>query len=966
MRFNFSTPHYFFILAVYMLSCCFVISLYSAPDRSMPVSTIVKYSSFNQMYDTFEEFISQSFLAHHISFQADIPLSQKQWEYLTGLSGVMNVDRALLAKACFYLYATGRFSVIQMQRWIDTYSQEHLHIILTGQPVIVKVRVWGVLTGKDVIRSWYPLEPGNFFDVVVHQQALQDIEQQFKNDGYFQACVQDTVSTDPVTQTVTVDLHCSRGKKYTVESIALYYNSHQALVPHHITDEIEIQLNELNHKNYSRVELNKTTLRVSQILSKYGFFDATIKMVERIDKNTQSVAIDLYVEQGEQKPLYFCGNSYLSTEYLFNILSRFGKGILYIQPNLFVSELKSIYYEHGFWSAQIHMRQEEGALFFLIEEGAQAYIEQVQVIDTTLPIDDKVILIFQTLNGTTYDHATYTKVSQEALSYLITQGYLDACIVRVDKVLIDKNIYDLKIIIDQKERAIVDKTIIVGHPDWQEKAQFDSDVFFTTQLLKQQQLWITEYAQRVGYVIDSINPHIIRTDNRVVIEWNIIERTKCFGKMVVVGSPLTKSEYITDSLSCKPGIPFDRTLITHSIHYLSEKNLFERIHVNPALAIDQEVPLILNVYPKDTFNVLVRTGVGLQKGALSSFGYQGFTYKLGGSLIVRDPLSRSDVLGIDVDLMRYYRELYLYYSLPIPGKYPVYATGEIYNHLYQYPGVCKKQKTLYEVSLEGVAGTLERQWIHTNAQIITGVECTKTRLSSEDIKNTPFANRIARAINFEPTLLNIRVPYIRFEPSLFAEYLDSRVIPTKGYSAALSAKGLIPLIYKNLASTFVKLVGEYSLFVPFYRAVFAARVRAGYIFYDDFKSIMPSERFYLGGPNSIRSYEVDMCPPLGIIDDHDNGGYLVPQGAKAMININLECRVPVWRGLSIVFFQDLGALGESGWSDALKAGILSGTGFGFRYDTPLGPLRFDLGVKASRPDLRLSRYAWYITFGNAF
>ena len=47
--------------------------------------------------------------------------------------------------------------------------------------------------------------------------------------------------------------------------------------------------------------------------------------------------------------------------------------------------------------------------------------------------------------------------------------------------------------------------------------------------------------------------------------------------------------------------------------------------------------------------------------------------------------------------------------------------------------------------------------------------------------------------------------------------------------------------------------------------------------------------------------------------------------------------------------------------------FLGGSGFGLRYDTPIGPLRFDVGFKWNRiyKDFE-TRCVWYLTIGHAF
>lgn len=67
-----------------------------------------------------------------------------------------------------------------------------------------------------------------------------------------------------------------------------------------------------------------------------------------------------------------------------------------------------------------------------------------------------------------------------------------------------------------------------------------------------------------------------------------------------------------------------------------------------------------------------------------------------------------------------------------------------------------------------------------------------------------------------------------------------------------------------------------------------------------------------------------------------------------------------------VVFQDLGALSSNNLASIKPCDVVAGTGVGLRYNTPLGPLRFDFACKWKRQDPSLPMYAWFITFGNAF
>ena len=86
-----------------------------------------------------------------------------------------------------------------------------------------------------------------------------------------------------------------------------------------------------------------------------------------------------------------------------------------------------------------------------------------------------------------------------------------------------------------------------------------------------------------------------------------------------------------------------------------------------------------------------------------------------------------------------------------------------------------------------------------------------------------------------------------------------------------------------------------------------------------------------------------------------------------MMNINFEARVPLGKKrMHGVLFQDFGLLSKDIRTLLETKKLLAATGFGFRYVTPIGPLRFDIGWKWHKIDKDDSSYAWFLTFGHAF
>jgi outer membrane protein insertion porin family len=133
---------------------------------------------------------------------------------------------------------------------------------------------------------------------------------------------------------------------------------------------------------------------------------------------------------------------------------------------------------------------------------------------------------------------------------------------------------------------------------------------------------------------------------------------------------------------------------------------------------------------------------------------------------------------------------------------------------------------------------------------------------------------------------------------------------------------------------------------------------------DVVREIPASERFFAGGHTTVRGFTFDL---LGQPETIDQSGF--PKGGNGLIVLNTEVRFPVWRHLGGAAFLDAGNV-FARVEDLDLSALRGGTGFGLRYRTPIGPLRFDVGVNLSPRELppgrRESRVIYHVSIGHAF
>ncbi len=192
----------------------------------------------------------------------------------------------------------------------------------------------------------------------------------------------------------------------------------------------------------------------------------------------------------------------------------------------------------------------------------------------------------------------------------------------------------------------------------------------------------------------------------------------------------------------------------------------------------------------------------------------------------------------------------------------------------------------------------------------------------------------------------------RFDGSLVADTRDDLFDATAGMFHSSNVEYGSEL---GRPASYLKYLGQQFAYRRWRRVVLASAARVGLA--TGFGGpLHPTERFFAGGGNTVRGYRQDSLGPR-----HAGGG---PWGGSALVVLNQEVRFPLWWHVSGVAFIDAGAAYES-VRDITLRDLRVGTGFGLRFDTPLGLLRADYGSPLGRRDNE-PRGRLFISLGQAF
>ncbi len=129
---------------------------------------------------------------------------------------------------------------------------------------------------------------------------------------------------------------------------------------------------------------------------------------------------------------------------------------------------------------------------------------------------------------------------------------------------------------------------------------------------------------------------------------------------------------------------------------------------------------------------------------------------------------------------------------------------------------------------------------------------------------------------------------------------------------------------------------------------FATRLRtAGIVEFGTRRSIefIPqTERFYLGGANTVRGYEERFIGEILTYQKQDGSIEQEPLGGKYLVLCNAELRIPLFWLFEGEVFLDAGNIFQE-VEDMKNFSLKVSSGIGLAIITPFGPLRFDYGWK---------------------
>ncbi len=451
------------------------------------------------------------------------------------------------------------------------------------------------------------------------------------------------------------------------------------------------------------------------------------------------------------------------------------------------------------------------------------------------------------------------------------------------------------------------------------------------------------YAEVEGKV--TIDPANYAADLRFLIKAGILYR---IGRIDVRGTETTDAAMLRDLTGLEPGTLFQESKFERAQRNLYEMGIFRLVEVRlgEANVAEGTVPVVVNVDEGPFHTLGVGAGVGLENQRQE--------------VRARLQYNHGNFLGKLRRLETEIRPAYIF----VPGIQDPQQRG--------FGGQAKaslfQPEFLYDFGMRdlGWSNSLE-----LNRDLQDGFIVTTGAARSGFIWPTDTNYPIEAGYNFEVfNLANLpaevsqckTVCKISFLDQKFvADMRDNRTNPRSGYWASLG------LQEAGLGGDFryVRVVPEARGYHTVHEDItLAVRAQVGVMMPEKGTDSPIPKRFYAGGATNHRGFGLRRLSPQIYTSGRRRG---IPIGGNSLATTNLEARYLIKEDISAIVFFDAGDVRDH--KEVFDHPHFNpASGLGFRYETPVVPIRLDAGYRLTNPERfrQEPRLALHLTLGDAF
>jgi translocation and assembly module TamA len=375
------------------------------------------------------------------------------------------------------------------------------------------------------------------------------------------------------------------------------------------------------------------------------------------------------------------------------------------------------------------------------------------------------------------------------------------------------------------------------------------------------------------------------------------QRICYFGNVSIeTPSPTMSDDIILSRLQFEEGDVFDINKIKESYESLYALEVFDQLHLDYSLNFFNRKPVKIK-YKEIQKHIHSRIGVGyatdLKFQAKYHWEYRNY---------------HGDGKKLTFDTLLSEKQKMVENSLFIPYVFSLYD---------------------YHMDLQNSVGYSEEQNIHEYDEKIFYDRVYLSHKSSRWYNSIGFGIE-NRDISNDKTFFLI-YPFMKF----VYDRRDSKLNPTKGIYFSHEMEYGLP--YSPDSTTYLKYLEELRAIYTLHDITFSAVGRVGAI--EIYSNDMPeSKKFFAGGAFSNRAYSYHR---IGIVDKQNDTE--VVEGGYTLANLSLESNFPIYKNFRGAIFTDNTMISENQGIWEFSNSVITSVGLGFRYMTPIGPFKIDMG-----------------------
>ncbi len=607
-----------------------------------------------------------------------------------------------------------------------------------------------------------------------------------------------------------------------------------------------------------------------------------------------------------------------------------------------IDQIKTLYQKEGYFDAQVEYKintltPKEVEVVFDIKEGAKAFIKKILFKGNKSFKDKKLKKLMKNKEKWLFSFITGSgKLKREDLendvnrivAFYYNNGYIRA---RVGEPKIgrkDREIY-ITIPIEEGEQYHVNKVDVKG--DLVESAskllkplKLKKKEVYSRQWLQEDIMKLSEIYADKGFAYAEVTPQVKTDDvmHLADVVYNIKRGIKVhIGRIEIEGNTKTRDKVIRREFWVSEGGSFSKTLLEDSLGNLRRLGYFEdvKVETEPGLSAD-EMNLKIRVKEQPT-------------GAFSIGG----GYSSIENFIVMADISQRNFLGRgqQLTLRGYIGGITKRYTFDFTEPYLFdtrLSTGfQAYKWDIEYMDFTKISSG-GEMRLSYPVGHYSRIFSTYRFE-----RAKTTDFATDPETGEPIASRLITELADGISTSSLRLGFRR-------DTRNRYFYPTKGTILSSSIEFAGGPFQGD--SAFTRYETSASIFIPlFWDTVGFIKSTIGYISRRG-KGLLPLfERYYLGGPNTLRGYDFAAVGPRDPETDELIGG-------NKMLLFNLEFRFPIVQSIRLtgMVFLDAGNAFDDDEGFSLTD-LRKSVGLGIRWFSPMGPVRIEWGyILERRPD----------------